>query len=250
MSEQLQPTEPFHPPTIHEDQSSIAGILRIAVESKVDVNTIERLVALHERMSDRSAAHEFNVAHAAFQDECPSIPKTSTAKIVSKGGGGYSYSYAGLDQIAKVVRPFLRKHGLSYSWDSKVEGAMITVTCTLKHIGGHSETAKFMSPTKPLTDSMSAQQEVAAALTYAKRQSLVQVLGITTCDPDSAIADGVKITEEQATEIEGLLTASGSDRAKFLAYMNVEDVPSILARDFNRARAALKAKAATKGAKP
>lgn len=235
-------SEPFHAPTIHEDQSSIAGILRIAVESKVDVNTIERLVALHERMSDRSAAHEFNVAHAAFQDECPSIPKTSTAKITSKNGGGYSYSFAGLDQIAKVVRPVLRKHGLSYSWDSVVNSGSITVTCTLKHVGGHSVTAQFTSPTKPLTDSMSAQQEVAAALTFGKRQSLIQVLGVTTSDADSGLADGQKISEEQAAEIEALIVSTASDRAKFLAYMGTDDVPSILARDFNRARAALKAK--------
>lgn len=224
--------------------SEIGEILRIAVSSadKVPIETIERIVALKERMDARDAAAEFNRALAEFQAECPSIQKTSTAKVATRSGGEYSYKYAELDEIARTIRPLLQKHGLSYSWDSDMAGERIKCVCTVRHVAGHSQTATFVCPTESAS-AMSGQQKHAAALTYARRQSLVQVLGLTTTEPDTDGAGSETITEQEGYEIEDLIIESGADRARFLAYMRVGSVSEILARDFQKAKTALEAKA-------
>jgi hypothetical protein len=224
--------------------SEIGQILRFAIESKVPVDTIERLVALKERMDMRTAAMDFNLALAAFQAECPPIRKTSRATITTKTGGQYAYSYAELDQIAQTTRPLLTKHGLSYSWDSDLEGNKLVCTCTLRHVSGHSQSAKF-SVSTDTTSAMSDQQKVAAALTYARRQSLIQALGLTTTDSGSygGAPPDAKVSEEQAAELTALVASSGADPARFLAYMRVGTIEEIQARDFSRAKMALNAKA-------
>lgn len=42
------------------------------------------------------------------------IIKSDKAKIPTKGGGGYEYSYAGLDTVMDVLKPELAKSGLCY----------------------------------------------------------------------------------------------------------------------------------------
>jgi ERF superfamily len=239
MSSEIQTTEAI------SVQSEIGQILRLAVESKVPVDTIERLVALKERMDARSAASEFNNALASFQAECPSIKKTSTAKITTRSGGDYGYKYAELDQIARVIRPIIQRHGMSYSWDSEMLGDKIVCTCTVRHLAGHSQSAKFVCPTDS-SSAMSGQQKHAAALTYARRQSLIQVLGLTTTDDDTDAATQQKITDEQAFNLEDMIADSGADRTKFLAYMGVARIGDILASDFKKAHTALLAKARKK----
>lgn len=230
------------------DPFGIMSVLRFAVSSNVSADTIERLVALQERAQDRQAASEFYAAMGAFQSECPPIEKNRLKQIVSKKGANHSYSYryAELDQIARVTRPLLTKNGLSYTWDSATKDGMIFVTCKVGHVGGHSSVATFASPTKALTDSMSAQQEVAAALTFGRRQSLIQALGLTTCDPDrdGADAEVEKISEAQVKEIEERIVRTKSNRESFLVHFDIGDVSDLLVRDFNRARIMLLAKEA------
>jgi hypothetical protein len=88
---------------------------------------------------------------------------------------------------------------------------------------------------------MSKQQQHAAALTYAKRQSLVQALGLTTTDPDTdGAGDSAEaITEDQQTELADLLQQSKADMRKFLSWLGVEKLSEIPARDYTRAKEAL-----------
>jgi hypothetical protein len=229
-----------------EAESEIGGILRLAVERNVSIDTIERLVALKERADERTAAAEFNHALAAFQAECSSIPKTSRAKITTKSGGQYEYSYAELDQIARTTRPLLTKHGLSYSWDSDLQGNKLVCTCTIRHVGGHAQAAKFCTVTDTIS-AMSDQQKVAAALTYARRQSLIQALGLTTTEKDTDGASEEKITEKQAHIINEWVESSGADLGRFLKYMNAHSVAEIHARDYDKAITALTKKKAGGG---
>ena len=212
-------------------------ILGVAVARGASIDTIERLVALKFDLDARRAASEFNVAMASFVKECPSIQKTSTVKIATKAGGEYGYKFADLDQIATTIRPFLGRFGLSYSFDSEVTEKALVCTCTVRHIGGHSQSAKFTCPTETTSTGMSPQQRYSSALKFAMRQALTQVLALSTCDPE---ADRTAISPAEADELELALTAKKADRAKFLKYMGADTVNGILARDLVKARSALK----------
>ena len=224
------PDEPESLPAV--PQPGLIGILQAAVQGRASIDTIERIAALYERAETRNAAAAFNASMAAFQNACPSIPKTSKAEIVSETTGSrYTIRYAELDQIAATIRPHLSANGLSYTWDSDVKDGSIKVVCTIRHEMGHSVTASFSCPTKPKTGSMSGQQEVAAALTYARRQSLIQALGLTTCDPDSDNAPREPIGPDMVAKIEKALADTGSDVPKYLAFAGVASLAEIATRD-------------------
>lgn len=229
-------------PAVHEDkplglapvQTEIGAILQLAIEKNVSPEALEKIVALKERMEDRAAAREFNLALNAFQEECPLIPKKSKALITQKSGGEHDYTYAELDTIANVIRPYLVKHGFSYTWDSKVANALLEVTCHLWHVDGHSRKAGFTCPTDSKLP-ISGAQKAAGALTYGKRQSLVAVLGLTMTDRDTDAAPEERITDEQAMAIEDEIQNTRSNRERFYAYMGVRSVGEILAADYQKA---------------
>ena len=185
--------------------AGVQSLVQLAVEKGVAVDVLERLVSLQERVTEQAAQSALFEAISAFQDACPRINKARTAKVATKGGSNYSYTYASLDDIEKVIRPVLRRHKLSYTWDSTTDNANLTVTCTLRHVLGSSVSASFTCPTTSLS-AMSDQQKVGAALTYGRRQSLVSVAGLTQTDDDTDAADPVAdltpISDEQLANLQ------------------------------------------------
>jgi len=89
------------------EPGNMVTLLSQALNDGVAVEKLEKIVGLYERLGDRAAAQEFSASLARFQEKCPPIPKSSTAKIVTKGGTNFSYRYAEIDQIARIVNPLL-----------------------------------------------------------------------------------------------------------------------------------------------
>lgn len=226
---------------------SIGEILNNAIERGIPTEAMEKIVALYERMADREASQEFSDAMARFQASCPPIVKGSTANITTKSGIKYSYKYAELDTIARHIAPHLQACGLSYTWDSEMKEGYLVCTCTVRHARGHRESAKFGCPTDTAAQ-MSAAQQNGAALTYARRQALIQALGLTTGEPDpdgddhKPVGPVAKITEHQGAIIDVMINDVGADRAKFLSWLKVERISDIPAASYKRAIAGLEEK--------
>lgn len=232
-------------PASNGSSVSITDLIRFAIQEKAPVENLERLVALQERVMARDAALEFARALADFQASCPPIKKVKTAKIVTKGGGGYEYTYAPLEEIVRTTKPLLTKRGFSYGWDSVVSpnGAMLTVTCTLRHLNGHSTTAGFTLPVEN-PSAMSPQQKVGAALTFAQRKTLESVLGLNTEDDTDAVTevDPKPINDDQLTELQDLVKESKVDLGRFLKYLQVASLADLPAVRYREAKAALEQK--------
>lgn len=222
------------------------GLVRLALEKNVDVEVLERVVALQERVSDRNARAEFFDALARFQEMAPEIHKAKTAQIVTKTGGKYSYTYAPLEEITRAIRPVLRDCGLSYAWTTEgADGGTLSVICILRHISGHEERSAFPVPTQ--TDAaMSGAQKHGAALTYGKRQSLTSVLGLTTADEDTDGADppqaGKTISDTQLADLEALILEVKANRSRFLVYLGIERLEDLTAANLPSAIRALEEK--------
>lgn len=237
---------------ISEDVEEAGSLIRLALEKNTPVEVLERLVALQERVSDRNARTEFFDALAKFQDEMPEIRKSKTAKIATRTGGEYSYTYAPLEEITRAIREPLHQLGLSFAWTTEgMEGGNLNVVCVLRHIGGHEERSTF--PVSTVTSAaMSEAQKHGAALTYGKRQSLTSVLGLTTADDD---VDGVDpkdatpVTEDQMAELRKLIKEAGADEARLLAWVGVESFEEIPEGDLPRLRQFLEEKKARKAEK-
>lgn len=184
LAEQLPAVRPNGAPLAPVGQPpTVESMIVTAIQHGTDPATLEKLVALAERVQDRNAAAAFNRAMAAFRSECPAIVKVRTASFPTKNGGQASYNYADLSEITKVVDPVLNRHGLTYHWDTDLNGELTIATCYVSHVDGHSRSSTFRckGAGSPL---MNSAQVNASAVTFARRYSLVLALGLTTDDDD------------------------------------------------------------------
>ena len=228
--------------------ASVGQLLELAIQKDMGVEGLEKLMALHERYADRMAAQEFADALAQFQEECPPIKKSAKAAFATKSGSKVSYTYAPLDQIARTVRPILHKHGLSYSWDTTVDGGNLMSVCHLRHRNGHSETSTFACPIDSNNPLLSSPQKVAVSNTFAHRQSLVAVLGLTSTDEDTDAQEPENqepVSADQLTAIEDAITGLDVDKAKFFKMLKMSadsQLSDIPASQYARVMLALKRK--------
>jgi len=157
-----------------------------AIDKGVDPATMERLLAMREKLIAEKARNAFFEALSGFQSECPIIKKRKTATIKSDRGE-FSYKYAPLDHIVKVVAPLLTAHGLSFTIATRTETegqrTMLVAICTVHHVMGHSESSDFRAPIDSAAK-MNEMQKAASAQTYCKRYAFCNSLGILTGDGD------------------------------------------------------------------
>jgi hypothetical protein len=163
----------------HDAEALIAK----AIDKKVPVETMERLLMMRRELKAEWAKSEFDKAMAAFQAECPIIKKTKSVKTDT---GEVAYKYAPLESIVDQVKDILSKHGFSYGVDQPgAKQGYIKVAFTAKHTSGHSEVTCVELPLGNKTRIMSQTQVEAAALTFAKRYAFCNAFGILTGDEDT-----------------------------------------------------------------
>jgi hypothetical protein len=229
-------------------EPSIIDIIGMAVQklegegAEATVAVIERLVDLKIKTDKIQAEQEFNKALAEFQNDCPPIKKASIAKITTKSGSNFSYKYAELDEIARTVKPFLFHRGLSFTWDSETIDGFIKTACFLRHQNGHSIKASFQAPIPKEIGSMSEIQIHATVLTYIKRQTLVEVLGLTTTEVDTDGASPETLDGKQLKILNAKIKKSDVDLKKLLKFMEVEKLEDIRKVDYPTVFYALEAK--------
>src|SRR5215472_3825358 len=84
----------------------LALIERMATDPAADVDKLERLMAMHERLLERRAREDFAAALVALKPELPKIKRSRFNQQTQ------SY-YAPLEDIIEVVDPILHKHGFA-----------------------------------------------------------------------------------------------------------------------------------------
>lgn len=229
-----------------DEGSRILAVIQHSLERGLSVEAMSGMLDLYERVHRRTAEHEFAGAFARFQSRCPSVQKVRTAKVAMKSGGSYSFTYADYEAIADEVGPHLSAEGFSYTFDTEATAAMLKVTCTLRHVAGHSVSASFACPTENASGA-TPQQKFGGARTYAKRMTLIDVLGLTLTDPESPeeAAASQPLSEEQTASLNALLSevcAAEADRVRFFKFMNVTTVADITAGRYGEAVRALEKK--------
>lgn len=174
--------------------TSVDTFISQAITANVPVETMERLFALKKEVKAEQAREEFVRAISGFQSECPVIEKTK--KVLNKDGS-LRYQFAPIDSIVKQIQTPLAKYELAYTWKVLNDPGFITAVCTITHSMGHSETSDFKIPIDT-EGYMTAPQKYASALTFAKRYSLCNALGISTGDEDVDATDQHKDAEPKS----------------------------------------------------
>ena len=130
-------------------------------------------------MTQPTIAHEnLAAALAAVQGELTVIAKTELAKVPTKTGGSYSYTYANLAGVSGAVLPLLSRHGLAFiTMPTLNEKDRLVLAWELVHESGENRTGVY--PLVGVTP-----QEIGSAITYARRYILSSVTGAATDDDD------------------------------------------------------------------
>ncbi len=161
--------------------ASPAYLLQVAVERGAPLEYVEKLMGLMERWETNEARKAYNEAFAAFKAEAVVIIKNRDVTAGPLSGKKYAELFA----VVNAATPALSRHGLSASWKlTKDDKDWIEVTCTLKHIGGYSESVSMGGP----PDSGGAKnkiQERASTVTYLERYTLKAILGLSEQEDDN-----------------------------------------------------------------
>jgi hypothetical protein len=230
---------------VSADATSIMAVIdRAARDPSVNIDKLERMMAMYERVTDRTAKAAYSDALSQMQPELPVIAERGKIDL----GRGKPQSYALWEDINEAIKPVLAKHGFAVSFRTGREDGMIVVTGILSHRDGHSEETTMHLPIDA-SGSKNAVQAVGSSTSYGKRYTASALLNLTSRlsedkDDDGRAAGAAgPITDEQADEIAKLITATKSDIGKFLAFMKVESISDIPAAQFDKAIGPLRTKA-------
>lgn len=203
-------------------------IIREAMTSKdVDPDKLQKLLDMQQQWDSEEQRKAFHSAIAAFQSNCPIIPKGDMAN---------GRPYARLDRLWRAVRPLLSECGLSVIWTlCEVKDAVCSIEGKLIHRDGYSIDLKRDLPLPDVLSGQNASQRAGSANTYAKRYALCDALGIVTGEDDdaNAVGPGSFIDEKQQATLEKTIRELGTefDKDAFYAWAGcdgLETFPSDL----------------------
>jgi hypothetical protein len=192
----------------------IAQVSAMPPDSGDRVALMERLIKMKYDDEDRTAEKDFHAHFAKMRAELPSIKKS---KEVKRAGGGHMYNYAPLEEIQKACDPILQSHGFSYSWrEEAIEGGKRVWFDLFGY--GHTKANCFDAPLLGAKQSNSGGEIVnavqAARMTssYAKRNSMVDGLGLIIEDEDTDGGDSLQLDPELRATLEKLEGAETVDK--------------------------------------
>lgn len=231
---------PAASPAPSEHQALLAMISAAAANPDVNVDKLDRLLAMRDRAIAAEREHAFDEAMAQVQIEiAPVIADGTNPETKSK----YA-SHAGLD---RAVRPIYTKYGFALTYDTEPcpIPEMMTFVCfaTAK---GHKRKHTIDLPVDGKGAKgghvMSRTHAASSGVTYAMRILLKMVFNIPVDRDDDGNAAGrtiidnvdpavPKITEDQIMQLREKCDAVGCSWPKFLTWAQVvkfEDIPAAL----------------------
>lgn len=224
------------------NEKSPAAMMMMAIEKGLDLDKVEKAMLLQERWEANEARKAYHDAMAKFKANPPEIEKDRLVKF-NTSKGPTEYRHASLANVTGKINAAMSQHGLSAAWKVGQAERQITVTCTITHRLGHSESTS-LSAAPDDSGSKNSIQAVGSTISYLCRYTLLCLTGLATADQDDdgKLGDTSYISDEQISNITALIKETGADQSKFLKYIGAETVDKITAADYKKALAALTAK--------
>lgn len=205
--------------------ATIQMIERAAMNPEVDIDKMERLMNMQERMMDRNAETEFNIAM--------SLAQTEVGFINTDLENGQTHSkYASYAQMDRALRPVYTKHGFALSFNSKQSEKenMLTVLCYVTHKAGHTREYVIDMPSDGKGakggDVMTKTHATGAASSYGMRYLLKMIFNIAIGEDDTdgnmPEAEIIYISEDQANRLHSKITDNDVNMKGFMNWLNSE----------------------------
>jgi len=227
-----------------ESSALISMIERAARDSSVDIDKMERLMLMHEKIESRRAEQAFNAAMALAQSEMLPIAR----KIQNKH---LNTHYADLAAVSDGVTPIVGRHGfgLSFSEFQSTVPDCMGIACEVTHAGGFSKRYEFNVPIDGAglrgNANKTAVQTYGSTFTYGRRYAMLGVFNVATktdTDGNRPKTEDGPISDKQIAELTKLITDTGSNIDQFLEFCEVPSLADIWRSNFDKAKALLLAK--------
>ncbi len=213
----------------------LAVIARAAADPNVDIDKMERLLEMQERVLGRDAEMAFNVALNAAQAEMrPVAANASNPQTKSR--------YASFDKLDKMLRPIYTKHGFSLSFDEadSPKPEHVRVVCYVSHTAGHTRNYHRDMPADGKGakggDVMTKTHAAGAAGSYGARYLLKGIFNVAVGEDDGDGNDVVpSISREQFDTLTGLADAVQADKQKFCKLARVDSLRDLPVNQYNEA---------------
>jgi hypothetical protein len=252
-TEQGEPSSesPLFAPPSDSPSKILALIGRIALNPDADVEKLERMMAMYERLKAKEAELAYNAAKGRILKKLAGIKIVKNRSVlheIEQGkpqkGAYEAFKYAPLEEIDKHLRPLLAQEDMDLSYsDEPREGGEILIRGRLKHLpGGHYEDS-FMPAPPDTTGGKSKVQAVGSTNSFLRRYVACNIFNIVVVGDDDDGTGGT-IDEAQAKTILELIKKAKVG-PKFLKYMKAQSVAeagsleaavaTIAARDYRKA---------------
>lgn len=205
-----------------ETAAIIAMIERAAVNPNVDIDKMERLFEMRERIEARNAERAYNAALAAMQPELPIIDEQGA---IRNNKDEVQSTYAKWDDINEAIRPVLAKYGFGISFrPGRTTEGLQCVTGVLRHRDGHKEEATITLPVDS-SGSKNSVQAIGSSLSYGQRYTAKALLNLTSRksdDDDGQRAGLCPAAEAMIADIEicGDLDEFRAAKAKIMPHLD------------------------------
>jgi ERF superfamily len=247
-----KPVERLLPAPSSDSPSTVLALIeRVALDPRADVEKLERVMALYERLKAKEAELAYNAAKGRILKKLAGIKIVKNRPAlyeIEKGkpqkGSYEAFKYAPLEEIDKHLRPLLAEEDmdLSYSDEPREDGGIL-IRGRLKHLpGGHYEDS-FMPAPLDSTGGKSDVQAVGSTNSFLRRYVACNIFNIVVVGDDDNGTGGT-IDAAQTKTILGLIEKAKAG-PKFLKYIKAQSVAeagsleaavaTIAARDYRKA---------------
>lgn len=214
----LKTVEKDLPVVVDNATSMLAMIGNMASSPEVDIDKVERLMALQFQMRDRENEAAFNMVMSEVQSEIGVVTK-------NKHNDQTNSKYADLGAIIEAITPVYTKKGLNLSFDSGKENeGIIPIICYVSACG-HTRTYHYDSPITDKgikgTTMMTQAHARGSAVSYGRRYLQCMIFNIATIDDDGnqASSNVPLITEEQANSIHSRIDDNDLGMERFIKWL-------------------------------
>lgn len=228
-----------------EENSILTVISRAAADPNTDVEKLERLLAMAERVRANDAKAAYIKALVKMKPKLPVIDKRGRIEVREKTATGkrdgeitQNTPYALWEDIDEAITPILAEHGfvLTHRCGTAPDGKIL-ITGVLSHEMGHSEETTMSLP-HDSSGSKNAVQAIGSSTQYGKRYTAGLLLNLRTKGLDD---DGKRggdpgfVSDEQAERILEILTRDKADVQLFCKSMKIASIIELPAARYEEA---------------
>lgn len=214
----------------------VSMIERVVMDPQADLDKLERMLAMKERMDAESARRQFSEAMAACQSEIEPVARNKTNDQTRS-------RYADLAAIYTACKPIIAKHGFSFSTfpASSEKPGYMGVRWTLRHEAGHEESdvAEIPLDDKGMKGTANKTQTHAFGSTasYARRYLFCMIFDIATGDDNDGNRNAPDtVSADQYIALRDKLEHSGMPEATFHAAFGHRDPDNADLHEFPASR--------------